>query len=330
MNESLSPGAAPMSRRDFSRLLVGAGLAALASGPLLAGARRPKQTVGLSIGTYGIKDLPTVDALRLIRDTGYDGVQLALMSGWATEPAKMSAEDRRTLRKQVEDFGLAVPSLLESIPVSAKPDAAAKNLDRLKRAVELGNELVPSQPPHIDTILGLKTSDWEKSRDRLADEVRTWVPVLENGNSTLVFKPHIGHAVHSPERSLWLINAVGSSRIRIVFDYSHFFVEGFELETCLRQLIAYSPLVVVKDSQGVPGKYDYLLPGDGKTDYLAYFRLLKELKYSGFVNVEVSGHIHRKPGYQPIPTTKLCYERLAPLMEQAGLTRPSRSKKVTT
>jgi sugar phosphate isomerase/epimerase len=79
----------------------------------------------------------------------------------------------------------------------------------------------------------------------------------------------------------------------------------------------------VKDSAGTPAKYEYLLPGDGKTDYLAYFRLVKELNYSGFINVEVSGHIQRKPGYQPVPTTKLCYERLAPLMKRAGLVRPT-------
>ena len=274
-----------------------------------------------------MKDLATVDALRLIKDIGYDGVQLALMPGWPADPAKLAADDRRTLRRQIEDSGLAVPSMLESIPLSGTPDARAKNLERLKRAVELGHELAPSQPPYLDTILGRKTADWDKVKDAMADELRTWVPLLESGNTTLVFKPHIGHAVHSPERSLWLINAVGSSRIRIVFDYSHFFVEGFPLEGSLRQLIAYSPFLVVKDSEGTPGKYEYLLPGDGKTDYLAYFRLVKELGYSGFVNVEVSGHIQRKSDYAPVPTTKLCYERLAPLMAQAGLVRPRRGAK---
>ena len=228
------------------------------------------------------------------------------------------------LQRQIEDSGLALPSMLESMALTGTPEAKAKNLDRLKRAVELGHELAPSRPPYLDTILGRKAADWDKVRDAMADELRAWVPVLESGKTTLVFKPHIGHAVNSPERSLWLIKAVGSSRIRIVYDYSHFFIEGFSLEGSLRELIAYSPLLVVKDSAGTLEKYDYLLPGDGKTDYLAYFRLIKELNYSGFVNVEVSAHIHRKPGYEPVPTTKLCYERLAPLMDRAGLVRPSR------
>ncbi|MBI5693823.1 MAG: sugar phosphate isomerase/epimerase [Verrucomicrobia bacterium] len=327
MNEPLLSGAAPLSRRAFSRLFTVAGLAALASAARTAAARQTRPTVGLAIGTYGMKNLPTPDALRLITETGYDGVQLAIMAGWATDPARLTANDRRVLRRQIEDSGLAVPALLESIPLRATADARAKNLDRLKRAVELGNDLVPGRPPYLDTILGQKKAEWEKVREAMADDLRTWVPILEDGKTTLTFKPHAGDAVQSVERVLWLINAVGSPRIRIVFDYSHFFVEGYPLEECLRQLIAYAPLIVVKDSEGTSEKHAYLLPGDGKTDYLAYFRLLRELGYSGFVNVEVSAHVHRHPGYQAVSATKVCYERLAPLMDRAGLVRPERHRK---
>jgi sugar phosphate isomerase/epimerase len=326
VNESHLSAAAPLSRRDFSRFIASVGVMALASAPLRAANTKTKPTVGLSIGTYGTKDLATPDALRLIKATGYDGVQLCVIAGWPTDPAKLSAEDRRTLRRQIEDSGLALPAMLESIPLRGTPEVRGKNLDRLKRAVELGNELAPKSPPFLDTILGRKKAEWETARGAMVDELRTWVPVLENGNTTLVFKPHAGDAVQSAERALWLIQAVGSPRIRIVFDYSHFYVEGYPLEESLRQVIAYSPLIVVKDSQGTSEKHDFLLPGDGKTDYLAYFRLLKELNYSGFVNVEVSAHVHRKPGFDAIATTKLCYARLAPLMEKAGLVRPTRTR----
>ncbi|MES2697594.1 MAG: sugar phosphate isomerase/epimerase [Verrucomicrobiota bacterium] len=327
MHESLLHGAAPLSRRDFSRVIVGAGLGALVSAPLLAAAGKPRSTVGLSIGTYGMKDLTTPDALRLIKETGYDGVQLALMPGWPTEPVKLTAGARRTLRRQIDEHGLALPSMLESLQLRGTPEARVENLDRLKRAVALGRELSPERPPYLDTILGRGKAEWEKVREQMVDELRGWVPVLEDGNTTLVFKSHAGHAVQSPERALWLINAVGSPRIRVVFDYSHFDVEGLPLEESLRQLIAYSPLIVVKDVEHVAKKHTFLLPGEGKTDYLAYFRLLRELDYSGFVNVEVSGHVQRRPGYQPVPATKFCYERLAPLMDQAGLVRPARRGK---
>ena len=95
-------------------------------------------------------------------------------------------------------------------------------------------------------------------------------------------------------------------------------------------MIAYAPLIVVKDSTGTSEKHAFLLPGDGKTDYLAYFRLLKELGYRGAVAVEVSGMLHRKPGYQPIATAQLCYARLAPLLRPRRPAPPAPPRKKGT
>lgn len=330
MKSTASACVAPLSRREFSRTVLGAGLwagwGALGPASLGAAPLPPRSVVGLAIGTYGLKNLATPDALRLIAETGYDGVQLALMPGWPTDPTKLSAQDRRTLRRQIEEAGLAVPALLENLPLRGTAENRAQNLERVKRAVDLGNELVPGRPPFLDTILGRRKAEWESVKEQMADELRTWVPVLDSGNTTLVFKPHASDAVQSAERVLWLLHAVASPRIRIVYDYSHFYVEGYALEESLRQLIAYAPYIVVKDSEGTSEKHTYLLPGDGKTDYLAYFQLLRQLGYSGFVGVEVSGMLHQKAGYQPVATTKQCYERLAPLMERAGLVRPARGK----
>lgn len=314
-----------ITRRDFLGVLTAGALV-----PSLVGCARAAEPltaqpiVGLSIGTYGMKDLTTLEALRLIRETGYDGVQVALLPGWATDPAKLLADDRRTLRQQLTDSGLALPSMLDHIPLLGTAEAKTKSLDRLKRAVELGNDLVPGRPPYLDTILGGKKAAWENISQEMVDQLRTWVPVLESSNTTLTFKPHAGDAVQSPERALWLVKAVDSPRIRITFDYSHYHVEGFQLEDSLRQLIPMAPVIVVKDSAGPADKPTFLLPGDGTTDYLAYFRLLRQLGYAGFVNIEVSSMVHRKPGYQPVPTVRLCYERLAPLLAQAGFVRPKR------
>lgn len=316
-----------LTRRQF----VGAALAggALTDFSGFASARAcagndQARTIGLAFGTYGMKALTTEAALRTIARIGYDGVEPALMPGWPTDPAQMSAANRKALCRLIGDLGLAVPAMLESLPLQSAPEKRAANLERLKRAVALGNELAPSSPPVIDTILGGKTADWERIKGRMVAELNEWAKVLEDGGATVCFKPHAGDAVHSPERALWLVREVGSPRIRIVYDYSHFYVAGLPLESSLKQLLAYAPFVVVKDSQGTPEKHAYLLPGDGKIDYLAYFRLLKELQYSGFVAVEVSGMIHRKPDYQPVPTAELCYARLAPVMDRAGIRRPDR------
>jgi sugar phosphate isomerase/epimerase len=320
-------------RRTFAKSALAGGAWAGLGGLLPTSAsaadanKASNRTIGLAFGTYGMKTLTTEDALRTIAEIGYDGVEPALMPGWPTDPAQMSAEQRKTLRRLIEDNGLAVPAMLEVLPLVGTPQSRTTNLERLKRAVALGNELCPAHPPIVETILGGKTAEWDRVKGRMVDELKAWAKVAEDGQITVCFKPHAGDAVQCADRALWLIREVGSPRIRIVYDYAHFYVEGFPLESSLRQLFAYTPLIVVKDSEGTPQKHAFLLPGDGKTDYLAYFRLLKELGYQGFVAVEVSAMIHRKPDYRPVPTAKLCYARLAPLMKQAGLHRPEPNRR---
>ena len=283
-------------------------------------------SIGFAIGTYGMKTMATGDALRTIAKIGYDGVEPCFIAGWPTDPAKMSPQDRKALRALIDETGLAVPAALESVPINGTSQKRAQNLERLKLAADLGHEIAPSNPPVIDTILGGKTSDWDKLKGPIADELSAWARVGEETQTTICFKPHAGQVVNNAEKTLWLLKQVNSQRIRIIYDYSHFYVEGFTLADSLKELFPYTAFVSVKDAEGKPENHQYLLPGDGKTDYLAYFRLLKQLGYSGFIGVEVSAMIHQKAGYEPVPTAQLCYDRLAPVFERAGIQRTGRSQ----
>jgi sugar phosphate isomerase/epimerase len=92
----------------------------------------------------------------------------------------------------------------------------------------------------------------------------------------------------------------------------------------LRQLAPVTGLVQLKDGEVHDPANVYLLPGDGKTNYDEYFRTLREVGYSGFAVVLVSGSIHRKPDYQPVPVARLCYQRMSDAMAKAGIRRPPR------
>src|SRR6476620_6557576 len=117
--------------------------------PALTAAPKANPEIGLATGTYGMKTMSTADALHTLAEIGYDGVQLCFISGWPADPAKLSAGDRRELRKQVADSGLALPAILESLPYNAAPEKRASNLERLKVTVALCNELNPGKPPVV-------------------------------------------------------------------------------------------------------------------------------------------------------------------------------------
>ena len=288
------------------------------------------RTIGLNTGTYGMKSLTIADALRTIADIGYDGVEIAMMPGWPTDPAILSKGNRQEIRRILDGGGLALPSLMESLSMDAGADAAPKNhahrLERLKLAIALAHELSPRNPPVIETVLGGKTAEWEEVKRRMADELGGWAKLAEEGGITICFKPHADQAVDFPDRALWMLKQVPSPRIRIIYDYSHFYVQGLTLEERLRTLLPYTAYIAVKDSAGDRNKHQFLLPGDGHTDYVAYLRLLKELGYGGFVGVEITSQIHSKPGYEPVATSRLCYQRLAAAFEKAGVQRAKRPR----
>lgn len=291
---------------------------------LLPGAPSASPTIALGFGTYGMSDFPPERALRAIAAAGYDSAELCLLPGWPTEARLLQDSDRRALRAMCRSLGLSVPSLLEAIPLTGGADARLARMRRLEAAVRLSTDLFPDQPPTVQTVLGGRTAVWEGFRDEMVRELKAWTALSSQSRVPLAFKPHAGHAVHTPERALWLIDKVGSPWLKIAYDYSHFSLENAPLAESIRQTAGRTAIYAVKDSAGTPEKHEYLLPGDGSTDYIEYFTALRELGGRREVIVEVSSMIFRRPGYQALPTLQTCYRRLAAAIVRAGVARPKR------
>ncbi len=268
----------------------------------------------LGFGTYGMRALSALEAVRACAEIGYDGVEFCLIDGWPTSLASLASADRKELKSSLNAHGLLVPSLLESLPCLRGSAAHRQNLERLRKAAEFANELDQDIPPVVQSIVGGRSGEWEKSRDQLVAELSEWAEVGKKNGVTICFKPHASHLVSRPEQALWVLEQVDRSSLRIVYDFSHYSLEGLSLEKTLSQLLPVTPYIQVKDSRGTPGKHQYLLPGDGETDYSFMFQKLMADGYQGFVNVEVSSMIHRVEGYDPHATAKRCYNFLKPIL----------------
>lgn len=303
-------GAAALSRRAF---LAAGGVAAATSAP-------PR--VGLSFGSYALWMLTWGDALELIGRTGYDGVELALMPGWPTEPKLLSSSDRLYIRSRLADMGLALPAVLENLRVAHPTQTLPRNLERLRRAIELGVDLAPGKPPIIETTLGRSPGEWDAVKSQFVDEIGEWVRVAGEGDTVICFKPHVGNAVNDIERSRWLVAQIDSPHFRCTYDYSHLWLAGYDLVESLDALLPICPYIHVKDAVRIPDGHRFLLPGDGETDYVAMFRKLRQTGYGGFVNVEISAQLHRADDFHPIEAAMTCYDRMEAAFEAAGLQRP--------
>jgi inosose dehydratase len=297
-----------MNRRQFLQH-TGAGVA-LAVIPLPLQAAGPPISLGFSL--YGMKSLPVADALKVCAEIGYRNVELTLMAGYPTEPKLLSLADRRALRESLAQHRLSVSGLMDNLSLVAEDAAHAQNLDRIKAAAELAHALAPDQPPILESVLGGKSADWDSLKDKMADRARDWARVAAENRLTVCLKPHVHSAVDSPGRLLWLHQQAASPFVKLCYDFSHFEVQGMEIETTLKPLIAETRFIHLKDTAGDTKKVQFLLPGEGRTDYGHYAALLRKYNWSGPVVMEVSAMVFNKPGYDPVAAAKKCFAALAP------------------
>ncbi len=306
-----------LSRRRFLRH-VGLTASLIPAVAGLSRADEPK-TVRFGFTLYGMRSLPVAEALRVCGEIGYDSVELACMTDWPSAPEVLTSEARVELRRQLADAKLTVASLMENVSPLGDEKAHAAVLERLKRACALGHELSPHAPPVIETVLGGKPADWDRVRDTMATRLEDWGKIAEAEKTVIALKPHVSGALHTPDGAVWLMDRLKTPWLRLAYDYSHFELQGLPARESLKAMLPQTSFIHIKDTQGTAAKFQFLLPGDGRTDYAPYFQQLQQAGYRGPIVVEVSGQLHTKPGYDPIAAAKHCYAKLAPILKQAGL-----------
>jgi sugar phosphate isomerase/epimerase len=300
------------SRRHFLHTAIG-----FASLPSFIRAADP---VGISLGfsLYGMKTLSLSEALKTCAEIGYANVEFALNPGYPTEPKVFTAAARSAAAQQLSALKLELPCLMVNLSLTADDKAHAQALQSIQDAAQLARDLNPARPAIIETVLGGKPATWEQQKSGMAERLKSWAETAEKAQTTITIKAHVGSAVNSPQRLLWLLEQVKSPAIQVAYDYSHFELQGIDMEESMKLLLPRTKFIHVKDSVGEPGKFQFLLPGEGRTDYVKYFTALKAHGYQGPVVVEVSGQIFNKPGYDPIAAAKKSYAALSGALAKAG------------
>lgn len=308
-----------MNRRAFLQ-----SSAALAAASLLTGAFGQSPTAAgctLSIGTYSTKGVPLDQAIKLIADTGYDGVELCVHPGFGASPDELSADRRRELRRLIEQSRLALPALMENLAIQSDDEKHRADLERLRRVMQLSHDLSPSRPPLIQTVLG--GGKWEEKKNLCRDRLATWAELAKSTGIPIAIKPHRGGAMSCPADAIWLFEQLGKTPwLRMVYDYSHYAFRDLPLEQTIQASLPYTSHIAVKDAVQRDGKVSFALAGEGGTiDYARLLRLFYDGGYRGDVCVEVSAQIFNKPGYDPAAAARTCYQNMARAFEKSGVPR---------
>jgi inosose dehydratase len=279
---------------------------------VVAPSARPGTRLPLGFSLYGMKSLKLAEAVRVCGAIGYDGIELAVMPGYPAEPKEIDGQARKDLRKQLADAELDLHGIMENLAEPAADAVHRSNLDRLKAAAELGHAVTPGGEVVIESILGGKPADWEQSKAKLVERLGAWAGVAKAAKAVVAVKPHVANALHTVDDAAWVVKQVNSPWLRLAFDYSHFVLRGVKMADVVAALVPLAAFVHVKDAKGTAEKFEFLLPGEGGTDYAELAKLLSAAGYRRPVVVEVSGMVSNKPGYDPAAAARACFAKLSP------------------
>ncbi len=308
------------SRRDVLHLASGclvAGIPASIVGQEIPG------SCGLAIGTYGLQSLTLEEAIDLVAETGYDGIEITTFPGFTGDPEALDASRRRDLKQRLADQGLRLGALMADLHPSDDDARHAEQSEQLLRLIELAHDLA-DEPPLIQTVLGGK--DWEKSKALFRDRLAGWLQICADQKGRLSIKPHRGHAMSKPEDAVWLFQQLGKPRrIRMVYDYSHYALRepALSIADTVATALPWTNYIAVKDAVEVEGKARFALAGEGKNwDHADIIRAFHEGGYRGDFCCEVSSQIWKgDPNYDAVAATKTCFENMAGAFERAGVER---------
>ena len=275
----------------------------------------------IAYGTYGMPSTPAAEAVPSVAQLGYDGIEIACGPAFPTHPDKLDASARRSMREQLADLGLEVPALMLQINfIADDPQVHQQNLAAFKQAAQFGHDLGLDEPI-ITFTMGGQTAKYQEQRDEFVHRLADYADAAGQAGCVAAVEPHVGGSIDRPDRAVWLIEAVDSPRVRLNFDISHFDLIGLGIHECVSAMVPYSVHTHVKDGHMVDGKVQFLLPGQGDFDYVAYLRAMDAAGWTGHITVEISGQIWNAPGYDPIAAAAESYAALNNAFKLAGLER---------
>ena len=311
-----------LDRRQWMRCATAAAIgASFSASHSLAGTGDAAGRCTLSIGTYAMPGMRVEEAIRLVAETGYDGIEIAARADYDGAPGTMSPTRRKEVHQQLRDRNLKLTALMENLYPTEKDAEHAGQVERLKRVGELANDLATGGTPPVQTTLG--GGVWAEKKTLFRDRLGDWIDALREAGVVLAIKPHRGGGMSRPDEAVWLIRQFDETPwLRMVYDYSHYAFRDMTVEETVAVALPYTAHIAVKDAVKQGDRVVFQLPGtSGTFDYAHLLRLFYEGGYRADICCEVSGMVWKSPGYDPAEAARVCYRNVARAFEKAEIPR---------
>jgi sugar phosphate isomerase/epimerase len=197
---------------------------------------------------------------------------------------------------------------------------------RLRDTVDLADELRhEGETPVVVTLLGGGVDDWGRLRDLIVERVGEIGDYAGKKGVVIACEPHSGTAFDLPRKAVWLMEQLEHPSVKLNFDISHFDILGLPMRECVAQLAPHSAHTHVKDQRGIYPNHEFLTPGSGPFDFIGYLSAMEAAGYTGWIGMETSVMVQKKPGYDPFVDAALGYWALRHAFCMSGVALAPRS-----
>ena len=250
---------------------------------------------GLKGGLDGTR--PISEALREVKDLGFDAIELAIASSGALTPATTQKECQEILA-QARVLGLEISSLASgeswgTSPTSSDPAVRAKNVAFTQKALQIANWLGVDAYLHVPGAVQVfflpdgEVVPYDLAYTRAQDVIRQLVPSAEALGVALGVENVWNKFLLSPLEMRDFIDSFASRQVGAYFDVGNVLATGYP-DQWIRILGPRIKRVHVKDYKVAAGNdsgFCDLLEGD--VDFPAVRQALAEIGYDGYVTAEI-------------------------------------------
>lgn len=244
--------------------------------------------------TQPLDAYPVLDALEVIKQLGFDGVEICLENE-DVSPETLTPSRIASIRAKVETLGLAPYSISYHKDYLYDDTLFERTKSAIQMTPEFGTRLFVFSGP-------AKRPDDPDAWDRMVDRTRTLTELAQAYGVILAEEFEPGFVVGSTADLLRLFEAIPSPALAANLDLGHVFLCDPDPLEAIRQVG--EKVVHCHIENMAAGVHDHKLPQEGDMDLGAYLRVLDEIGYEGGLSLDLYGY-----DYEAVAPDAIAYLR---------------------
>lgn len=254
------------------------------------------------------------DALRSLREIQKLGYRYLELEGLGAPFLRSLYKRRNELVRVLHDCDMHVHNFCVVDPGLVSLDSARQRraIDAFKMGADLADELhaetlhlasyappvryLTTKPYQLGARNGYrfadsvqvsipKSFDWERIWDALVRSCQDCADIAGQHGKTVLMEPRVGEIICSVDSMLRLIADVQRQNFKANFDTAQFSAQRENVILALVKLRGHFANVHIADN--IPSNTDHLPVGEGVIDWKEFFRVLKQMRYDGYLGLDL-------------------------------------------